>query len=63
MRAIVVSRVRLGLVAVGFLLVTPGASNAQKCTYLRKPHADGTCALPTIDNDCGCCNFPQHIEP
>lgn len=62
MRAIVMSLLRVGFVAVAFLLVTPGASNAQGCG-LCKRHADGTCSLPTIDNDCGCCKFVEELEP
>ncbi len=62
MRAIAVSLVRLGMVAVAFLLVTPGVSNAQGC-LLCKLHADGTCAIPALEYHCGCCKNVGELEP
>jgi len=62
MRAIVISILRVGFVAVAFLLVTPGASDAQGC-LLCKLHADGTCAIPALEYHCGCCKFVEELEP
>lgn len=36
-------------------LIVPQVADSQSCGLCRK-HANGKCNIPTIENDCGCCN-------